>query len=148
MSTETALPIDLFGVCVEGVEGPRRSMRPVAKRACGSEGSPFIREMNNVVTETITTKTEREANYVHQGWTLSACSPLSPWIPARIAGTNRPNPDGAWITKRTIVQRLSLNMQLEELVAVPEFEADIEAALRRPTTFEQLQALYRALHIW
>lgn len=135
-------------MCVDGIDGPQRSLRPVARHTCRSGGLPFIREMNDIVTETIATKCEREANYVHQGWSLAAASVISPWTSSRIAGNNRPNPDGGWITKRTFVQRISLNVQLEELAPVQGFVADVETALQKSTMFEQLQALYYTLHVW
>lgn len=122
-------------------------MRPVAKLV-GPGKSPLVQDMNNTLIEVIATKNERESNYVHQGWSLAAASTISPWTSARIANNNQPNPDGEWVTRRTIVQRLSLRVSLQELEPDPAFEAEIEAALEKENTFEQFQAVYCALHNW
>jgi hypothetical protein len=107
-----------------------------------------MRETNDIVTEVITTTSEREANYVHQGWSLSATSVIPPWTSSRIASHNQSDRDGVWVTKRTIVQALTLNVSLEELAAVSDFEDEIRAGLAKPTTFEKLQAIYQAIHVW
>ncbi|KAB5592846.1 hypothetical protein CTheo_3706 [Ceratobasidium theobromae] len=137
----------LSGVCVDKIDSPRWLMRPVAKLV-GPGKSPLVQDMNNTLTEVIATKNERESNYVHQGWSLAAASTISPWTSARIANNNQPNPDGEWVTRRTIVQRLSLCVSLQELEPDPAFEAEIEAALEKENTFEQFQAVYCALHNW
>ncbi|KAG8701380.1 hypothetical protein FRC11_012216, partial [Ceratobasidium sp. 423] len=59
--------------------------------------------------------------------------------------TNRHNAGGTWTTRRTLTQRLRAQVSLEDLAPTPEFEATIEGALRRPTTSEKFQAIYRAL---
>lgn len=123
-----------------------KTARPVARRKPGNP--PCIREMNNVITEVITTKNEREANYVHHGWSLAALSDLSPCTLSRIGCHNQPNPDQIRVTKRTIVQRLTFLLSLKELEANPEFEAEVSTAMERPTTFGKFQALYQALHAW
>jgi hypothetical protein len=121
-------------------------MRPVAQRRLG--GPPCVREKSDIITELITTEHEREANYVHQGWSVNAASTISPLTSCRITNKNQPNRGSVWVTKRTVAQRLTFRILLEELTPVSEFEADIVTALEKPTTFETFQAIYRALHAW
>lgn len=121
-------------------------MRPVAKRSSGN--LPCVREMNDIITELITTKNEREANYVHQGWSLPTASLSFPWTASRISRYNQSNRDEVWITKRTIMRRLTFRILLEDLVPDPGFEADIKVALEKPTTYDRFQGVYRALHNW
>ncbi|CAE6532005.1 unnamed protein product [Rhizoctonia solani] len=108
----------LCGIRVDNNDGPQSTTRRVA-RYVGDE-LPFVQEMNDFLTETVTTKTERETNYVHHGWSIDAASTISPWISSRIAARNRRNADGA----------------------------EIEAALEKPTVFTKFEAIYRALHKW
>ncbi|KAG8761505.1 hypothetical protein FRC11_013767 [Ceratobasidium sp. 423] len=136
----------LCGIRVNDKDGPRSLTRRVAKFV-GDE-PPFVQEVINFLTETITTNTERETNYIHHGWSIDAASTISPWISSRIAANNQPNADGTWLTRRTLVQRLAVQSSLEDLAPVPEFKAEIEAALRRPTIFQKFEAVYRALHKW
>ncbi|CAE6471176.1 unnamed protein product [Rhizoctonia solani] len=62
--------------------------------------------------------------------------------------TNRHNPNGAWITRRILAQRLRVCILLEDLAPIPEFETAIKDALNRPTRFEKFRAVYRALDRW
>ncbi|CAE6492404.1 unnamed protein product [Rhizoctonia solani] len=136
----------LRGIRVNNNDGPQKLTRRVAKYV-GDE-PPFVEEINNFVTESITTRTERETNYVHSGWSLDATSAVTPWISSRIAAKNRPNEEGTWITRRTLVQRFRVRVSPEDLAPVPEFEAEIEAALEKSTIFQRFEAIYRALHKW
>jgi hypothetical protein len=134
-------------VRVDGIDGPKKSLRPVAMRT-KSRGDPFVQEMDDSITEMVTTKNEREANYVHQGWSLSAASTIPLWASSRIANKSQPNPNGVWITKRSVLQRLTFRVLLDELAPMPQFEADMKAALEKPTTSEKFQAVHKTLHIW
>ncbi|CAE6532012.1 unnamed protein product [Rhizoctonia solani] len=135
----------LRGIRVDN-EGPQYLTRQVAKYV-GDE-LPLVQEINDFLTETITTKTERKTNYVHHGWSIDAASTTSPWISSRIAARNQRNADGTWLTRRTLVQRFRVRVSLDDLAPVAEFEAEIEAALNKPTIFQQFEAVYRALHKW
>jgi hypothetical protein len=106
--------------------------------------------MNEIDTEVIKTKNERETTYAHKGWSPSAISTTSPWTLSRIANNNRSQTtsDVSSITKRVIVQRLRVDLPLEDLIPVPEFEADILAALEKPTKFEKFHALYQVFEHW
>jgi hypothetical protein len=139
---------DLFGARVDGTDGPEISMRPVARRKPG--GSPCVREMNDIITESITTKTERQANYVQQGWSLSAIATTTPWTTSRMTNNNaRPiDQESERITKRFTLRRLAFNLRIEDLEPIPEFETDVKKALAKPNNFERFHALYRVLHIW
>jgi hypothetical protein len=113
----------------------------------GTDGV-FVQEVDDNVTEMITTSNEREANYVHQGWSLSAASTIPPWASSRITQSDQHNSQGVWITKRILIQRLTFNVSRKELAPVPEFEADIRAALEKPTTAEMFQAVHNTLQDW
>ncbi|KAG8755476.1 hypothetical protein FRC11_005992 [Ceratobasidium sp. 423] len=110
----------------------------------------LIEAMNNILTETITTHSKRESNYVHHGWSVGTIGTFSPWTSSRTGTANHPDMGGTWITRRTLAQRLRVRVLLEDLTPVPEFEAAIEEALTHPTTvtFEKFQAVYRALGCW
>ncbi|EUC55859.1 hypothetical protein RSOL_141900, partial [Rhizoctonia solani AG-3 Rhs1AP] len=136
----------LRGIRVDNNEGPQNLTRQVAEYA-GDE-PPLVQEINDFVTESIATKTEREANYIHSGWSIDATSAISPWTSSRIAANNQPNAEGAWITRRTLVQRFRLRISPGDLVAIPEFKTEIEVALDKPTVFQQFEAVYRARHKW
>jgi hypothetical protein len=140
----------LFGFLVDGNDGPIRSTRQVARyKVSGEYYSPaWIREEQNVVTEAIVTKTDRHANYIHQGWSLSAISTTAPCTTSRIANNNQNPRNGSWITQRSIAQLLIFHIPLEELEPDPEFEWQIRVAMGKPTKFEQYRAIYETLHLW
>ncbi|KAG8726167.1 hypothetical protein FRC11_000692, partial [Ceratobasidium sp. 423] len=81
-------------------------------------------------------------------WSNGAVATISPWTSSRIDATNLPNPEGDWVTRRTLVTRLRVQVLLEDLAPVPELVAAIEEALDRPTRFEKFQAVYGALNRW
>ncbi|CAE6448413.1 unnamed protein product [Rhizoctonia solani] len=136
----------LCGFRVDDMDGPQVSARQVASYADGA--TPFIQDMNSVSTEVITTENQRTANYVHQGWSIGAIATISPWTSSRIDAANRHNAEGAWVTRRTLVTRLKVQVLLQDLAPAPEFVAAIEAALGLPTRFERFQGVYLALSRW
>ncbi|CAE6426585.1 unnamed protein product [Rhizoctonia solani] len=136
----------LCGIRVDDTDGPRNLTRQVAKFV--GDQPPFVQEMMNFLTETIKTSTERDTNYIHHGWSIDAVSTISPWTASRIASNNHPNADGTWLTRRTLVQRFAVQHSLGDLAPVPEFKAEIEAALEKPSIFQKFEAVYRALHKW
>ncbi|CAE6495894.1 unnamed protein product [Rhizoctonia solani] len=136
----------LCGLRVDNIDGPQLSAYRVASILDGAV--PFIQEMNDVLTEVITTHNQRAANYVHHGWSVGAVETVSPWTSSRIDATNRHNPGGTWITRRTLSVRLRVQVVLQDLTPAPEFVAAIEEALRLPTRFEKFQAVYHTLGRW
>ncbi|CAE7186673.1 unnamed protein product [Rhizoctonia solani] len=110
----------LFGIRVDSNDCPQILARQVAKFA--RDRKPVVREINELSTESITTKTERETNYIHHGWSIAAASTTNSWISSRIASNNQPNAEGTW--------------------------SEIEAALKKPTIFQRFEAVYQALHDW
>ncbi|CAE6399555.1 hypothetical protein ACGC1H_005969 [Rhizoctonia solani] len=136
----------LCGFRMDNMDGPQLLANQVASYIDGA--APFIEEKNDIFTEIITTHHKRESNYVHQGWSAGAVATLSPWTQSRIDATNRHNAEGTWITRRTLALRLRVQVLLEDLSPVPEFEAAIEEALTRSSRFERFQAVYRALSRW
>ncbi|CAE7186682.1 unnamed protein product [Rhizoctonia solani] len=68
----------LFGIRVDSNDGPQILARQVAKFA--GDRNPVVREINELSTESITTKTERETNYIHHGWSIAAASTTNSWI--------------------------------------------------------------------
>ncbi|KDN41378.1 hypothetical protein RSAG8_07493, partial [Rhizoctonia solani AG-8 WAC10335] len=136
----------LHGFRVDNIDGPECTIRPVAKFV--ETKPPFVQEVHDILTEAVTAKTEREANYVHHGWSIGAIATLSPWTSSRIAANNQPDPIGAWVTRRTLVPRLSLRLSVNELAPVPEFEDAVKEALKKPTIFEQFRSVYSILHGW
>ncbi|CAE6531864.1 unnamed protein product [Rhizoctonia solani] len=104
--------------------------------------------MNVIATEVIPTWNQRVANHVHQGWSARAIATISPWTSSRIHATNQHNPEGAWITRRTRVVRLRVQVSRQDLAPVPGFVAAIEEALGLSTKFERFRAVYSALSNW
>ncbi|KDN40040.1 hypothetical protein RSAG8_08361, partial [Rhizoctonia solani AG-8 WAC10335] len=104
--------------------------------------------MSGISSEAIVTNTKRETNYVHRGWSIGAVRTVSPWASSRIAANNQPNAEGTWYTRMTRAKRFKVQVLLEDISPVPEFEAAMEEALRQPTTFEKFQGVYRALTRW
>lgn len=107
-----------------------------------------LREMNEIDTEVITTKDERQTNYVHQGWSLSALSAASSWTLSRIARNNQENRTAASLTKRVIIQRLQIEFSLDDISPVPGFEEEVRTALGKDGRPEKFHALYQALERW
>ncbi|CAE6469712.1 unnamed protein product [Rhizoctonia solani] len=136
----------LQGIRVDNNDGPQHLTRRVATFV--GDNPPHTQEISDFLTETITTKTERETNYIHYGWSVSAASITNPWISSRIAANNQHNAEGTWLTRRTQVQRFRVRVSAKDLAPDPEFKSDIEAALRQPTTFERFEAVYQVLHKW
>ncbi|CAE6473792.1 unnamed protein product [Rhizoctonia solani] len=138
----------LRGFRVDGVDEPRISAYKVASYVDGA--LPFIEDSDtsNLVTNTIISTNKRELNYFHRGWSLGATRTISPWTSSRIAANDQPNPEGMWFTRITKTKRVKLEVQLEDLIPAPEFEASIEEALEHPTTAEKFQGVYRVLSRW
>ncbi|CAE6450391.1 unnamed protein product [Rhizoctonia solani] len=136
----------LRGIRVDNNDGPQMLTHPVATFIGG--GPPFVQEISEFFNETIATKTERDTNYIHHGWSNVAASTTNPWISSRIAANNQPNIEGSWLTKRTLVQRFRVRLSPKDLAPVPEFKAEIEAALKKTTVFHRFEAVYQALHSW
>ncbi|CAE6457038.1 hypothetical protein ACGC1H_003201 [Rhizoctonia solani] len=136
----------LRGIRVDNNDGPQVLTYPAAKFI--GRGFPFVKEISEFFNETITTKTERETNYIHHGWSNIAASTTNPWILSRIAANNQPNAEETWLTKRTLVQRFRVRVSPKDLAPVPEFKAEIEAALKKSTVFHRFEAVYQALDGW
>ncbi|KAG9080863.1 hypothetical protein FRC06_006059, partial [Ceratobasidium sp. 370] len=142
----------LFGYALDDNAGPVISTRQVA--VCTIDGQHYsgswVREENRLSTEVIRTSCDRDANYVHEGWSLStlSTSALSPWSLSRIANRNQTTQEGSWITKRMIIKCLAVNIPLREVKPVPEFEAEVLEALNKSSKVEQFQAVYEAFAYW
>ncbi|CAE6474180.1 unnamed protein product [Rhizoctonia solani] len=136
----------LRGFRIDDTHGPRISAYQVASYM--DRAASLIEETNDISTEVIVTNTKRETNYVHHGWSIGAITTISPWTSSRIVANNQPNAKGTWYTRITKIKRLKVEVLLEDLAPVPEFEAAIEDALRQPTTYEKFQAIYRTLGRW
>lgn len=140
---------DLCGLLVDGHDGARQSIRQVAKWKTNTQHPPnLFQERNNMINEMVSTQTDRDANFAHQGWSLSARATTTPWIALRIAKNNQPSVDNYWVTKRIVVQRLAINLSLRDLVPTPEFEEDILVALGKQSKFERFQALDEVFQYW
>jgi hypothetical protein len=107
-----------------------------------------MQDVNDISTETIATHSQRAASYAHHGWSTTALGTVSSWTSSRIDAKSRQKGEGEWITRRTLAQRLRIQVQLEDLAPVPEFATAIVQALERPNTYEKFQAVYRALNRW
>ncbi|CAE6509085.1 unnamed protein product, partial [Rhizoctonia solani] len=137
----------LFGVRIDGNEGPRRGVRQVARHA--STRPLLIQETNNIDSEVITTENSRDTNYAHKGWSLAAMSDNSSWTLSRIARNNRQvDSSTRSITKYIMIQKLRVDLSPEDLSPVPELEKDFREALSRPTRFDRSNAVYRILERW
>ncbi|KDN36065.1 hypothetical protein RSAG8_11087, partial [Rhizoctonia solani AG-8 WAC10335] len=136
----------LRGIRVDSNDAPQTLMRQVATFV--EDGTPIVQEINDFVTETITTKTQRQTNYIHHGWSIAAASATSPWISSRIAANNQHNSEGTWVTRRALVQRLRVRVAPRDLVPAAEFTAEMEAALKQSTIFKRFEAVYQVFHDW
>ncbi|KAF8602190.1 hypothetical protein BDV93DRAFT_217366 [Ceratobasidium sp. AG-I] len=138
----------LCGFFVDNHDGPRRSTRQVAKRATSRPVPEFVEEHKNLTTKVLLTNTDRDASFTHQGWSASAISVTTPWIMSRIVKHNKAPNEDSWITRRMVVQRLSVNLALLDVEPVPEFEEAVLAALGKPSKFEKFQALDGIFQAW
>ncbi|CAE6398478.1 unnamed protein product [Rhizoctonia solani] len=136
----------LFGVRIDGNDGPRRSSRQVAQR---TSGPPLcIQETNNIDSEVVTTDNSRDGNYVHKGWSLSALSDKSPWTISRITRNNQVNSISRSITKCVIVQKIRVDLSIDDITPVPALEEMFSMALGKPTLYEKSQAVYQLFEHW
>ncbi|KAG8739358.1 hypothetical protein FRC10_005748 [Ceratobasidium sp. 414] len=103
----------------------------------------WISEKSDIITEVIPTGSERDANFVHGGWSQIAVGVIPNWTMSRIAKNNQAIWSGQWTTKRTTFQRLALDIPLTDLVPVLEFEKAVQDALNEQTTLGKYQALDR-----
>ncbi|CAE7203505.1 unnamed protein product [Rhizoctonia solani] len=138
--------VNLFGVRIDSNDGPRRSTRQAAQ--CTPTLQLPIKEMNNIDSEVITTENVRGANYVHKGWLISALPDRYPWIFSRIARNNQVNPITRSITKYLIVQKIRVDLSIDDLTPVPALENAFREALEQPTLFEKSQAIYQVFEHW
>ncbi|KAG9078841.1 hypothetical protein FS749_009098 [Ceratobasidium sp. UAMH 11750] len=140
----------LFGFLMDDHSGPTRPTQQVATyKITGQYYSPaWMQEENSIDTDIIHTDCERDSNYVHQGWSLSAISKVSPWTLSRMHQNGRLKREGSWTTQRKAILRLSVNIPATDLQPSPGFEADVRAALAQATKAEKCQALYKALNHW
>ncbi|KAG9122906.1 hypothetical protein FRC07_000521 [Ceratobasidium sp. 392] len=90
----------------------------------------------------------RELNYVHHGWSPAAVATIAPWTASRIDCHQQVNESGHWVTKRTLVQQLALNIPPQDITSVLEFDADVRAALGRPTASEKFKVLEKVYQLW
>ncbi|QRV96479.1 Jacalin-like lectin domain protein [Ceratobasidium sp. AG-Ba] len=139
----------LHGLLINDSSGPIRSKQQVAMfKGGGYYSATWIREVNNLKLETINTQSERDSNYVHLGWSLSAVATQTPWISARIARENQTTEKGRWTTRRATLQRLRVEIAQDDLMPKPGFEQEIKAALMLSTMTEKIVAVHEALNRW
>ncbi|KAG8701178.1 hypothetical protein FRC09_005515 [Ceratobasidium sp. 395] len=131
-------------------DGPVKSLRQVALYETDDADYPkgWIDDEHGVNTEVIRTDCDRESNYVHAGWSLSAISNLSPWVLLRSLGQKQASQGVSWVTKRTTIKKRTISISPEELRPCPEFEADIRNALNRLSNVERFQAVHKAFIRW
>lgn len=75
-------------------------------------------------------------------------STTAPWVASRIAKSNQALKEEPWVTKRVVVQRLAVNVALQDLERAPEFEKDVLDALGKPTRPEKFQTLDQVFQLW
>ncbi|KAG9106147.1 hypothetical protein FRC07_008940 [Ceratobasidium sp. 392] len=142
----------LFGITVDESTGPLRSSSQVATPWIPGQtySASWVREENGVDTEVIWTDRERHTNYVREGWSQSTLSALAqfPWVSSRVSEVNETAKEGSWVTKKTTVKRLTVNIPIRALKPVPEFEAEIQEALGKDSKEEQFQSVYDTLAFW
>ncbi|KAG8710288.1 hypothetical protein FRC09_000196, partial [Ceratobasidium sp. 395] len=133
----------MYGICVDGNDGPRRSTKVIAGHKISGQhhAAAWIEDKSEIISENVETETVRDSNYVHQGWSAAAAVTVTPWAASRIDRHLQANKSGQWITKRTIVQRLALNIPPEDISPTPAFEVDVQAALGKRTALEKFKAL-------
>ncbi|KAG9101284.1 Zymogen granule membrane protein 16 [Ceratobasidium sp. UAMH 11750] len=140
----------VYGFLVDSNAGPIPSVRPVAVFDTIKLDYPeiWVKQEDSFSTEVIRTNSDRNSNYVHAGWSLSAVSTLSPWMESRISNRNQASSEGSWLTKRMVLKRRMISIPSEELRPSPEFEADIRGALSKHSNAERFQGVYKALNRW
>ncbi|CAE6489489.1 unnamed protein product [Rhizoctonia solani] len=136
----------LFGVRIDSNDGPRRSPRQAVQRIPGLPLS--IQETNNINSDIMTTENARDTNYVHKGWPLSALLDKSPWTDSRITRNNQVNPTSRSITKYVVVQKIRVDLSIDDITPVPALEEAFRVALGQPTIFEKSHAVYRVFEHW
>ncbi|KAG8724806.1 hypothetical protein FRC09_013992, partial [Ceratobasidium sp. 395] len=139
----------MYGICVDGNDGPRRSTKVIAKHKISGQhhAAAWIEEKSEIISENLETETIRDSNYVHQGWSAAAAVTVTPWAASRIDRQPQANKSGQWTTKRTIVQRLTLNIPPEDISPTQAFETDVQAALGKRTALEKFKALNKVFEL-
>ncbi|QRW16793.1 J domain-containing protein [Rhizoctonia solani] len=115
----------LFGVRIDGDNGPRWGTHQVAQHT--STLPLGIQEINNIESEVTTTENDRDTNYVHKGWLISALQDKSPW---------------------TLSRMLRIELLVQDLSPIAELEDAFSKALNLPTQFEKANATYRVFENW
>ncbi|QRW11198.1 hypothetical protein RhiLY_10197 [Ceratobasidium sp. AG-Ba] len=140
----------LYGVRIDGNDGPKRSTLQAAQYKMPEQhhSSAWIKEQDDLISETIETQKSRNLNYVHYGWSIEASSTLTLEAECRIAQDHEANHSGQWTTKRTIVRRLLLDISPEELLCSPNFEKDVREAVGKPSLVDKYKALDRVFRVW
>ncbi|CEL56301.1 hypothetical protein RSOLAG1IB_07717 [Rhizoctonia solani AG-1 IB] len=137
----------LFGVRIDNNGGPRRGTRQAARYTSNLPLS--VQESNDVESEVTITESDRDTNYVHKGWLLSALPDKSPWISSRISRSNHQgNPRGRRITKHIMIPKLRVELSVKDLSPIEELENDFREALNQRTRSEKSDAVYRAFEHW
>ncbi|KAG8777534.1 Zymogen granule protein 16 B [Ceratobasidium sp. 428] len=140
----------LCGIRVNDAFVPRRTSKRVAK--CNDTGlqysTTWISDVYDSMEEVIHTRTDRDSNYVHHGWSLDAATTLPPWSVSRVERGCQVIRRGSWTTKRATARRLAVKIPLDDIIPAEEFEAEIAASLDQTTDFERFQKLNEALDRW
>ncbi|KAG8688911.1 hypothetical protein FRC09_012676, partial [Ceratobasidium sp. 395] len=137
----------LCGIRVNDSFVPRRTSKCVAKcKGTELQYTPaWISDVYDSIEEVIHTRTDRDSNYVHHGWSLDAATTLPPWNVSRVERGCQVIGCGSWTTKRATARRLAVTIPLNDVVPADEFEAEIAASLDQTTDFERFQKLNETL---
>ncbi|KAG8777031.1 hypothetical protein FRC12_000572 [Ceratobasidium sp. 428] len=135
---------------MDGHEGPIKTICQAAIYEADDANYPesWVKDERSLTAEVVRTGCDRDSNYVHAGWSLSAIANPSPWISLRTPDQKLNSSAGPWITKRRILKRFIINIPPEELRPSPEFEGDIQSALSEQNTAQKLQAVCKAFKRW
>ncbi|CAE6479799.1 unnamed protein product [Rhizoctonia solani] len=135
----------LTGVLLDPVTGPFTMSRPVA--VLRHSDTEKIIEMNESATEDTYSQNELHARYAQLGWPSPNRLPSKPGDVSSLQVSSTIENE-TWVSRRFMVQRVSVNLSTEDLRPVEPFVEAVEAALSQETNVLQIQAMRKVFATW
>ncbi|CEL54055.1 hypothetical protein RSOLAG1IB_06764 [Rhizoctonia solani AG-1 IB] len=135
----------LRGLAFDGLSGPYKCSHQVAQLR--PNALTAIQLNQDVTIEEIYPANEADARSAHFGWPVPSALPARPLAILDPRTQAAPHPS-TWVTRRLIVQKWTISIRVEDLVALDSFVEVFEAALKKSTTAGKIQALRGAFAAW
>ncbi|CAE6458245.1 unnamed protein product [Rhizoctonia solani] len=135
----------LRGLAFDDLSGPYKCSHQVAQLR--PNALTAIQLNQDVTIEEIYPANEADARSAHFGWPVPSALPARPLAILDPRTQAAPHPS-TWVTRRLIVQKWTISIRVEDLVALDSFVEVFEAALKKSTTAGKIQALCGVFAAW